>query len=155
MTNENFRYYWSPDLPWSFSAMEFQFCGPNCSTSCRSFSSSLGLQCPRGHLFESSIASTILNPNEPSCEMVIYSWKGEEGVEVGVGGWKEGRRKRINRIRVWMRSHFCQFYTKKCFHISTPETCVFGNWPISPSLSNAAILVTSFIDYMHSINLTK
>lgn len=33
-----------PDLPCSFSAIEFQFWGPNCSTSCRSFSSSAGRQ---------------------------------------------------------------------------------------------------------------
>lgn len=43
-----------PDLPWSFSAIEFQFCAPYCSTSCRSFSSSAGLQCPLGQVFESS-----------------------------------------------------------------------------------------------------
>ena len=38
-----------PDLPSSFSAMEFQFCGPYFSTSCLSFSSSPGRQWPLGH----------------------------------------------------------------------------------------------------------
>jgi hypothetical protein len=38
-----------PDLPSSFSAMEFQFWGPYFSTSCRSFSSSPGRQWPLGH----------------------------------------------------------------------------------------------------------
>jgi hypothetical protein len=46
---EKFRCRNQPDLPSSFAAMEFQFCGPYCSTSCRSFSSSPGRQCPLGH----------------------------------------------------------------------------------------------------------
>lgn len=83
------------------------------------------------------------------------------GEENGGGGcWdeKKGGERRINIIRVWMGSQFCQFYTKKCYvPISAPlETCVFGNWSGPshlPKLSNVTILVTFCIDYiyMHSI----
>ena len=98
--------------------MEFQFWGPYSSTSCRSFSSSAGLQCPRGQVFASSLDSSI-----KYCESSSINYTREKSSTAGFMEGEEKKNKRPNRIRkwvglgLWMGSHFCWFYTTHCAYI--------------------------------------
>ncbi|KAF3777519.1 hypothetical protein EJ110_NYTH45561 [Nymphaea thermarum] len=58
-----------PERPWSFSAMKFQFRGPCCSTSCRSVSSSSGLQWPRSRA--PPLAASMLDDFNRLCSIQV------------------------------------------------------------------------------------
>lgn len=101
MSNNDITKRDMPDLPCSFSAIKFQFCGPCCWTNCRSFSSSAGRQCPRGQDFASSPATPAIAPRF-GVESDLY--KGKRKVRKRVLTEKE-KLMEVG-LKLWMVSHF-------------------------------------------------